>query len=43
MKRQFKPWKNNLESEAQKIEESKLVISRIEYRVVDRVEKSINT
>ena len=43
MKRQFKPWTNNLESEAKKPEEAKLIIQRVEYRNVDRVEKSINT
>ena len=41
--RQFKTWTNNLEREPVKPEEEKLVIQRVEYRNVDRIEKSINT
>jgi hypothetical protein len=41
--RQFKTWKNNLEKEPVKPEEEKLIIQRVEYRNVDRMERSINT
>ena len=37
----FKTWVNNLEKEATKLEEDKIVIQKVEYRNTDRVEKSI--
>ena len=41
--RQFRTWTNNLENEGTKPEEEKYVIQRVEYRNVDRIEKSVNT
>ena len=41
--RQFKTWKNNLESDAVKPDESNKIIEKIEYRNTDRVEKHIST
>ena len=41
--KQFKPWKNNLEKDTTKIPEEKLIITRVEYKTTDRVEKSVAT
>ena len=39
--RQFKTWTDNLEKDPVKYTEEKIVIQRVEYRNLDRVEKSI--
>ena len=41
--RQFKTWKNNLESESTKLPEERVVVQKVEYRNVDRLEKSVAT
>ena len=41
--RQFKTWKNNLEAESTKLTEERVVIQKVEFRNIDRLEKSIAT
>jgi hypothetical protein len=41
--RQFTPWINVMEQEVKKVDEEPLMVTKVEYRVSDRLEKSINT
>ena len=41
--RRFQPWQNNLEKDAKKFEEEKIIIQKVEYKNIDRVEKAIST
>ena len=41
--RQFKVWSNHLEDDSTKLPEEKVVIQKVEFRNVDRLEKSVNT
>jgi len=40
--KQFKVWSNNLEKDTTKIPEEKITVTKVEYKVMDRVEKSIS-